>query len=129
MIIIIRKVLLNQFEINSLLPFYKAQPHISDIKKFLEDILILIMIGEDSRRRMFLKSPKQITYIDDFLSDVAIRELREFCLVSKIWNREYKDKYLGATFSASGFNSPVHLQIAIDLKQKLPKLFGQHSIG
>jgi len=28
--------------------------------------------------------------------------------------------------SDKGFISPIHLQIAIDLKQKLPKLFGQH---
>jgi hypothetical protein len=38
------------------------------------------------------------------------------------------DKYLGA-FSDQGFISPIHLQIAIELKQKLPKLFGKHSLG
>ena len=38
------------------------------------------------------------------------------------------DKYLGA-FSDQGFISPIHLQIAIDLKQKLPKLFGPHRLG
>ena len=64
----------------------------------------------------------------DFLSEKAVKELREFCLVSKIWNIEYKDKYLGAT-SDKGFISSIHLQIAIELKQKLPKLFGQHILG
>ena len=66
-------------------------------------------------------------FIDDFLSEETLIELREFCLVSKIWNREYKNKYLGA-FGDQGFISPLHLQIAIDLKQSLPKLFGQHSL-
>lgn len=37
-------------------------------------------------------------------------------------------KYLGS-YSSRGFISPIHLQIAIDLKQKLPKLFGQHRLG
>ena len=67
-------------------------------------------------------------YIDDFLSDEALIELREFCLVSKVWNKEYQNKYLGA-FSESGFISPIHLQIAIELQQKLPKLFGPHKLG
>ena len=67
-------------------------------------------------------------YIDDFLSDEAIKELREFCLVSKVWNKAYFNKYLGAS-SNSGFISPIHLQIATDLQQKLPKLFGPHRLA
>ena len=63
------------------------------------------------------------------MSAEAIKELREFCLVSKVWHREYEyAKYLGS-FSDRGFISPVHLQIAIDLKRKLPKLFGQYNLG
>ena len=76
----------------------------------------------------YLNSKNQIMYIDDFLSNEALIELREFCLVSKVWNTEYQNKYLGA-FSDKGFNSPVHLQIAIDLKEKLPKLFGPHKVS
>jgi len=76
----------------------------------------------------YLNSSNQIMYIDDFLSDEALIELREFCLVSKVWNKQYNNKYLGA-FSNSGFISPIHLQIAVDLQQKLPKLFGPHKLG
>jgi hypothetical protein len=75
----------------------------------------------------YLNSANQIMYIDDFLSDEALIELRKFCLVSKVWYKEYNNKYLGA-FSDSGFISPIHLQIAIDLQQKLPKLFGLHKL-
>ena len=53
--------------------------------------------------------------------------MREFCLVSKVWYQERRNKYLGA-FSDSGFISPIHLQIATELKQKLPKLFGNHRL-
>ena len=117
---------LNPNEINSLLPYFKENTIyktktisgscINPNKNWLE--------VEDE----YLNSSNQIMYIDDFLSDEALIELREFCLVSKVWNREYPNKYLGA-FSDSGFISPIHLQIAIDLQKKLPKLFGPHRLG
>ena len=60
----------------------------------------------------YFNSPNQIIYIDNFLSDEAIKELRKFCLVSKVWNEEYHNKYLGA-FSDKGFISEIHLKIPI----------------
>ena len=120
------KVLLTPDEVNSLLPFYKADlvyqtkeisgSCINPNKNWLD--------VEDE----YLNSSNQIMFIDDFLSEEALIELREFCLVSKVWNKEYNNKYLGA-FSDAGFISPIHLQIAIDLKEKLPKLFGPHKLG
>ena len=121
-----KKILLNQDEINSLLPFYKAN-HIYQTSKISESCINPGKNWQDVEKQYF-NSPKQIIYIDDFLSNEAIKELREFCLVSKIWYREYENKYLGS-FSNRGFISPIHLQIAIDLKQKLPQLFGQHRLG
>ena len=121
-----QKILLNHDEINSLLPFYKAN-HIYQTSKISENCINPEKNWQDVEEQYF-NSSNQIIYIDDFLSNEAIKELREFCLVSKIWNAEYKDKYLGA-FSSTGFISPIHLQIAIDLKQKLPKLFGKHRLG
>ena len=121
-----KKILLNHDEINSLLPFYKTN-HIYKTSKISGGYINPHKNWHDVEEQYF-NSSKQIIYIDNFLSDEAIKELREFCLVSKIWNIEYKDKYLGA-FSSTGFISPIHLQIAIDLKQKLPKLFGQHRLG
>jgi hypothetical protein len=120
-----KKILLTPVEIDALLPFYKSdyvyKPKvisgscINPNKNWLE--------VEDE----YFNNSNQIIFIDDFLSDEALIELREFCLVSKVWNREYNNRYLGA-FSNRGFISPIHLQIAIELKQKLPKLFGLHRI-
>jgi len=121
-----QNILLNHDEINKLLPYYKAYyiyktPTISNG-----------CINPDKNwqeiEEQYFNSYKQIIYIDDFLSNEAIKELREFCLISKIWTAEYKGKYLG-TFSDRGFISPIHLQIAIELRQKLPKLFGKHKLG
>jgi|TARA_Y100000294_G_scaffold178106_1_gene207566 Tfp pilus assembly protein PilF len=120
-----QKILLNPNEINSLLPFYNAN-HIYYTSKISVGCINPNKNWQKVEEQYF-NSSKQIMYIDNFLSDEAIKELREFCLVSKVWNKEYKDKYLGA-FSDRGFISPLHLQIAIELKQKLPKLFGPHKL-
>ena len=120
-----QKILLNHDEIKSLLPYYKAN-HIYQTKKISTYCINPNKNWQDVEEQYF-NSSKQIIYIDNFLSDEAIRELREFCLVSKIWSREYIGKYLGA-FSDKGFISPMHLQIAVELKQKLPKLFGKHNL-
>ena len=118
-------VLLNKNEIDALLPFYKSD-YVYQPKKITGNCINSNKNWQKVEDEYF-NSSNQIIYIDDFLSDEALEELREFCLVSKIWNREYNNKYLGA-FSNSGFISQIHLQIAIELKQKLPKLFGPHEI-
>ena len=121
-----KKILLTKSETDALLPFYKSdliyQP------KIISSCCINPNKNWQKVEDEYLNYSKQIIYIDDFLSNEALKELRKFCLVSKIWNSEYDNKYLGA-FSDSGFISPIHLQIAIDLQQKLPKLFGPHRLG
>ena len=121
-----RKILLNDDEIKSLLPYYQAH-HIYQTQKISSGCINPDKNWLDVEEQYF-NSPKQIIYIDNFLSNEAIRELREFCLVSKIWNAEYPDnKYLGS-FAERGFISPIHLKIATELQQKLPSLFGPYSL-
>ena len=117
---------LNKDEIKSLLPYYQAH-HIYQTQKISSGCINPDKNWLDVEEQYF-NSPKQIIYIDNFLSNEAIRELREFCLVSKIWNAEYPDnKYLGS-FAERGFISPIHLKIATELQQKLPSLFGSYSL-
>jgi tetratricopeptide (TPR) repeat protein len=120
-----KNILLNKKEIDTLLPFYKSD-HIYKTKKISGSCINPNKNWLDIEDEYF-SSSDQIMYIDDFLSDEALIELREFSLASKVWNKIYQNKYLGA-FSGEGFISPIHLQIAIDLKEKLPKLFGPHRI-
>ncbi len=121
-----KKIFLKKNEIDLLLPFFKTNyiyktSHITsgciNPKKNWKDI-----------ENEYFSSPKQIIFIDNFLSDPALQELQKFCLKSKIWIEERQNNYLGS-FSDKGFVSPVHLQIAIELKNKLPKLFGGHRLG
>jgi tetratricopeptide (TPR) repeat protein len=122
-----QKILLTSNEINSLLPFYKSD-HVYKPKKISGSCINPNKNWQDVEDEYF-NSSNQIMYIDDFLSEEALQELREFCLVSKVWITGYNNnKYFGA-FSPIGFITPIHLQIAIDLKQKLPKLFGPHRLS
>ena len=120
-----KNIFLDQNEINALLPFYKSN-YTYQTKEISGSCINPNKNWQDVEDEYF-NSSNQIIYIDNFLSEEAIIELQKFCLLSKVWNKQYQDKYLGA-FSDQGFISPIHLQIAIELKQKLPKLFGPHRI-
>jgi tetratricopeptide (TPR) repeat protein len=121
-----KKILLTPDEVNTLLPFYKADQIYTP--KIIQNSCINPNKNWQEVEDEYLNSSNQIMYIDDFLSDEALIELREFCLVSKVWNKEYYNPFLGA-YSDNGFISPIHLQIAVDLKKKLPKIFGPHNLG
>ena len=121
-----KKILLTPDEVGALLPYRKSD-HVYKPKKISGSCINPNKNWQDVEDEYF-NSSNQIMFIDDFLSEEALIELREFCLVSKVWNKEYEEKYLGA-FSANGFVSPIHLQIAKDLQVKLPKLFGPHKLG
>ena len=120
-----KEIFLKHDEINSLVPFYKTviiykTPRLTsgalnpekDWKKVEND---------------YIKSKNKIIYIDNFLAEETIKELRNFSLISKVWIHQYDNKYLGA-FSDSGFISPLHFQIGTELQEKLPNLFGKYEI-
>ena len=120
-----KKITLTPDEVNALLPFYKTD-HIYK-PKIISGSCINPNKNWQAVEDEYFNSEKQIIYIDDFLSEEALIELREFCLISKVWSKEYNNKYFGA-FSDNGFISPIHLQIGIELKRELPKLFGPHML-
>ena len=69
----------------------------------------------------------EVTYIDGLLSDEALRRLRHFCWASTIWKKDYENGYIGA-FLGDGFASPLLLQIAEELRRRLPRIFGEHRL-
>lgn len=69
----------------------------------------------------------EIMYIDHLLTDKALAAIRQFCLDSTIWKRDYYNGYLGA-FLAEGFACPLLLQIAEELRTRFPRIFGQHRL-
>lgn len=77
--------------------------------------------------RAYVTGAPELAVIDDFLSKDALAELQRFALVSAVWKTEYLHQYLGA-FAEDGFLSPLHFQIARELKEKLPRVFGPHRL-
>lgn len=76
----------------------------------------------------YLQSTPEIVVIDNFLSTEALSAFQRFNLISPAWNREYPaNKYLGA-FSNSGFATPLHFQLAVDLRNAMPRVFKEHRL-
>ena len=66
------------------------------------------------------RAHRGVVVIDDFLTGEALRELRAFCLESTVWTaNRYGHGRLGAFFH-DGFNCPLLLQIAEELRNALP---------
>lgn len=72
----------------------------------------------------YIDRPPGVVVVDDFLSVEALEELRSFCLESTIWSaNRYVHGRLGA-FLRDGFNCPLLLQIAEELRSALPRVIG-----
>jgi tetratricopeptide (TPR) repeat protein len=70
----------------------------------------------------YLDKPLGLVVVDDFLSDEALESLRLFCHESTVWSgNRYGHGRLGAFFH-DGFNCPLLLQIAEELRQALPRV-------
>lgn len=75
--------------------------------------------------RAYLQREPGVVVIDDFLAPEALSELRDFCLESTVWSaNRYAHGRLGAFFR-DGFNCPLLLQIAEELRAALPRVIGE----
>jgi tetratricopeptide (TPR) repeat protein len=68
-----------------------------------------------------------LVVIDDFLSADALAGLRRFCWRSTIWREVYAGGYVGA-FPEHGLTCPLLAQIAQELKEAYPGIFGGHPL-
>jgi hypothetical protein len=63
--------------------------------------------------------------IDHFLEDGALEALRRFCLESTVWStHRYSLGRLGSFFR-DGFNTPLLIQIAEELRRAFPRVIGE----
>jgi tetratricopeptide (TPR) repeat protein len=76
----------------------------------------------------YLGSPPGVVVLDDFLSEEALTGLRSYCLESTVW---FKNSYaygrLGAFFR-EGFNCPLLVQIAEELRRAFPRVIGSQPL-
>jgi len=67
----------------------------------------------------------EFSLVDQFLSDEALNELRRFCLESTIWYDLSAVGDLGASLE-DGFCCPLLLQIATEIRETFPGIYGEH---
>ena len=79
-------------------------------------------ISEEWRRN---KPP--IVVVDNFLTEEAIAQLRNFCMGSTMWRKTYEDGYLGA-MPEEGFAVPLLAQVAEELPATFPEIFKNHAL-
>ena len=72
--------------------------------------------------RKYLRMPLGLAVVDNFLSREALESIRLFCLESTVWSaNHYAHGRLGAFFH-DGFNCPLLIQIAEELRRLLPHI-------
>ncbi|MEY4439465.1 MAG: hypothetical protein RIQ36_929 [Pseudomonadota bacterium] len=87
-------------------------------------------LGENNFQEIehnFAHNTTKLVVIDNFLSEQALLALRQFCEEATVWKRSYTNGYLGS-FMASGFCSPVILEIARQLKLAMPNVIGTQDL-
>ena len=72
------------------------------------------------------ESAPNLAVVDDFLSEDALERLWRFCLDATVWY-QVKRGYLGA-YLVDGFATALALQIADELRARLPGIFRSHRL-
>jgi len=75
----------------------------------------------------YLSSAVSVTTFDDLLAPEALRALRDFCLEATIFFGYSGARFVGADL-AGGFNGGLLYQIAEELKARLPRVLGEHTL-
>lgn len=75
-------------------------------------------------QQYYLDDKPGVVVVDHFLSDEAVSALRRFCLEATVWTgNRYLHGRVGSFFF-SGFNCPLLLQIAEEVRDQLPHILG-----
>jgi len=75
----------------------------------------------------FVDSKFKLVVIDNFLSEEALLNLRQFIQEASIWKTSYANGYVGG-FIGSGFCPRVMLSISEELKNMLPRVIGSNRL-
>jgi hypothetical protein len=72
----------------------------------------------------YARERPSVVVVDDFLAPDALESLRLFCLESTVWSaNQYEYGRLGSFFR-EGFNCPLLIQIAEELRAAFPRMIG-----
>ena len=80
-----------------------------------------------SAEAQWFENRPPVVVIDNFLTDAALKKLRRYCRDSTIWQKPFKNSYLGA-LPEHGFACPLLAQIAEELRLTFPAVLGPHAL-
>jgi Flp pilus assembly protein TadD len=120
------RVALLPLDLQAIAPSYQRLLYVSPCEEMPEGALNPALDLPAIEARYHARKP-EVMYIDDLLTEEALGRLREFCWSSTIWKKDYENGYIGA-FLGDGFASPLLLQIAEELRTRLPGIFGPHRL-
>jgi hypothetical protein len=75
-----------------------------------------------------VRSKPNLVVIDRFLTDDALESLRAFCLESTVWSTNRYDHDRLGSFFRDGFNCPLLVQIAEELRAAFPRVIGRRRV-
>jgi len=121
-----QRICLSQEEAQALGPSMNRILHYADNPALPQGTLNPELDVDEIEQRYNASHP-EIIHIDALLRPEALGALRQFCLESTIWKKDYEDGYVGA-FLGEGFSSPFLLQVAEELRTTFPGIFRQHRL-
>ena len=120
------RVLLAPGELQPIAPSFNRLLYVAPCETLAGGALNAGLDTAEIEARYHARQP-EVTYIDGLLTDEALHRLRHFCWTSTIWKKDYENGYIGA-FLGDGFASPLLLQIAEELRRRLPRIFVEHRL-
>jgi tetratricopeptide (TPR) repeat protein len=112
---------LEKYKLLSALKSYHYLPDLPFPKKALGNN------NYDHIESQYLNSDLKLAVIDNFLSEEALLNLRQFCEEANVWKTSFANGYVGS-FIGSGFCSRALLAISEELKKMLPNIIGQNRL-
>ena len=119
-------ITLNNRHQNLLIDIYNRLTHQIEAVK-LEKEAVNNSLNIEAITKNYFDHHFGLTYIDNFLSPLALESLRKFLLGSTIWFDTKPTGWIGA-YLGEGLANPLILQIAKELSQKFPKIFKNYPI-
>ena len=119
-------ITLNNRHQNLLIDIYNRLIHQIEAPK-LEKEAVNNSLNIEEITKNYFEHDFGLTYIDNFLSPLALESLRKFLLGSTIWFDTKPTGWIGA-YLGEGLANPLILQIADELSKKFPKIFKNYPI-
>ncbi len=121
------RLMIGQSELAGIAPSFNRILHYAECPALSQGALNPNLDVEAIEARYHATKP-EIMYVDELLREEALSSLRQFCLESTIWKKDYENGYIGA-FLGEGFVCPLLLQISEELRVKFPGIFKDYLLN